>query len=987
MINEADKQYTIIKIKVAEANQVFTVKSGYVYWWGEGARIDSPKPTDQSHKYTEVGEYLVYIKGVNRTYTIANTTSGSKTYSTFIINDTNSKKMIIEVLNFGNTIQSLYDAFSNCVNLVKIPTYTPSSIVDLSFAFTNCSSLKEPIQYVNDSVLHMVQTYNGCSLIKKAYKYPKNLIDIYGCYWGCRLLKNAPDFPENIENGAYVYASCESIVLPPKINNNCKKLNSVLEFCKSLIEMPDIPNGVTDVVNAFKVTAITETKILPEGIKSLQYTFSNCEKLIKIKNVPSTVNNMDSTFARCTSLEKIDLKYSDFPNANSFNSTFEGCTKLKNSIQGKPTRLSFAKRMYYNCISLEEISDVHLVMTGGLISTNEGNMYYNCKKIKTMNGEPYSIFDLPDYTGGLINTLALKINIPSDNYAVTITNGNIYQWGTGQGSVSGKTKMYPKGEYIMILTLNSDNFSSIDRKEVITEIIHIPSNFNMPSAFTGCKNLKKCCSLEKVKATSLLDSFRECESLEYAPKLRDSVENLNQAFYESGIKYITNIPKSLKTADFAFSKCKNLKSVDFTFDSNVESLSSFLQDDINLTKLRLDLSLISNNEVILSFLIKGCKSLKSENLEIIFPQDISFNLKQIFQSIDNGEILYKLPSIKPENFGASLGMYGNGEEMFESYKSMYIPMLLAGTISEDQGNDMLENLKNMEQMEVSKSRVKKCYNIWKYFPEAETKEWILNDSFPVKNSQFTFTGNREINTFIDYKTGEETFGSYGLIPEIWGGAYSDSKNVIAVRVPAGTTINIIKDANSYIDGGKYCVFPTTKNSITYEEEGKYFISSEDDFDIADDSCKYVVEICHLNNDSTICKKGLSRFINLVYCNNILSNDDGDYSDYFANCHALINSPTIPSNAIKCDRMFASTNIKNAPNIPIGVISCQGMFDECKNLVSDTVIPTTVKNCKFAFRHCFALKNTVQTFSGYSIDLESENCYLGTKVENVPDNWK
>ena len=86
-------------------------------------------------------------------------------------------------------------------------------------------------------------------------------------------------------------------------------------------------------------------------------------------------------------------------------------------------------------------------------------------------------------------------------------------------------------------------------------------------------------------------------------------------------------------------------------------------------------------------------------------------------------------------------------------------------------------------------------------------------------------------------------------------------------------------------------------------------------------------------------------------------------------------------------MFASTNIKNAPSIPIGVISCQSMFDECKNLVSDTIIPTTVKNCKFAFRHCFALKNTTQTFSGYSADLESENCYLGTKVKNVPDNWK
>ena len=352
MINETDKQYTIIKIKVTEANQVFTVKSGYVYWWGEGARIDSPKPTDQSHTYANVGEYLVYIKGVNRTYTIANTTSRSKTYSTFIIND-NSKKMIIEVLNFGNTIQSLYDTFSNCINLTKIPTYTPSSIIDLSFAFTNCPSLKEPIQYVNDSVLHMVQTYRKCSSIKKAYKYPKNLIDIYGCYWECTSLKNAPDFPENIENGSYVYASCSSIVLPPKINNNCKILNSVLEYCENLIEMPDIPNGVTDIINAFKGTAITETKFLPEGIKSLQNTFLNCKNLIKIKNIPSTINNMDATFKGCESLEKIDLRYSDFPKADSFNSTFEGCTKLKNSIQGKPIRLSYSKRMYYTCISLE----------------------------------------------------------------------------------------------------------------------------------------------------------------------------------------------------------------------------------------------------------------------------------------------------------------------------------------------------------------------------------------------------------------------------------------------------------------------------------------------------------------------------------------------------------------------------------------------------------------------------------------------------------
>ena len=900
--------------------------------------------------------------------------------------------MIIEVLNFSNSIQSLYKAFENCINLTTIPTNTPDSLIDLSFAFCACTKLKNPIQRVGDSVLYMVHTYDRCTF-EKAYDFPKNVIDIVGCYSYCRNLKNAPDLPENVKSAKYLFAST-NITFPPKINDKCVTLSNAFEYCKNLIEMPDIPDSVIYMDDSFKNTSITTVKKLPDGIKTLLNSFSNCEELVEITNIPSNVTDISNCFKGCINLRKINLSYSDFPKAEKFDSTFEGCEKLKNTIKGKPTKLTSCKRMYYGCTSLEEILDnIHTIITPES-KVIQKDMYFGCFNIKKMNDEEFSIYDLYYYNGGLPHVLSVKIEIPNDNYPVTVTYGIPYLWDKNLDCIADPnqlTKVYNKGEYtLMIFADYDERYACIDNIELVTEIFNVPIDFRMKEAFKNFINLKKCCSLRRLLDPDWTSCFENCKSLEYAPEVTNYVEKFDKGFFNSGINSICNIPQYLETATFLFAGCLNLENVDVKLNPYVTSIESLFEGDVNLIKLKLDLSEITT-DVMLYTIVAGCRNLKNKNFELILPKTGEIDFRYMLTNYFNGDDeLYRIPDLDSYNrFGPCRGLYGNLEDTVSEYKTSYTNLVMAGLYQEEAANIILGVFDDKLVNKIPTAR--KCHNLWKYFPELETKQ--VNKvveggaSVPHICSNYTFTGNREIDTFIDYKTGEETYGSYGLIPEAWGGSYSADKNIIAVRVRAGSTINIIKDNDSFIDFGSYSAVPTKKNSFTYKKAGKYFITSTENFDFASDSCEFVVEICNLKSDCVIGKKSMNRFKNLVYCPVIFENETGDYTDYFANCHALKFPPEIPANAKICDRMFTCTNIKNAPTIPESVISCQSIFDECKNLVTDTRIPNGVKNCKFAFRNCFALKDTVQDFTGYASDIESENCFKGTEIENIPDGWK
>lgn len=271
--------------------------------WGDNTdltRIFSRKDYNRaSHRYATAGSYQIKILGDYPSLR-------------WWEND-ECKNYLIKIVQWGNiNLQTLYNAFMGCPNLVSIPASIPN-VKDYSFAFTNCSglaSLPDGLFTNTFAAEDFTSTFDGCTSLRSLPPY---------------LFKDCV----NALSFAWTFHNTGLVALPVGLFENCHKafdFGCVFFSCTQLINLPnDLFSDCTEASSfsgAFwdcsSLTSITST------------LFANCKK----------VEDFSFAFMNCTALtgttpvsnEGFELwqraGQTGYPDVIYGGSCFEGCTGL-----------------------------------------------------------------------------------------------------------------------------------------------------------------------------------------------------------------------------------------------------------------------------------------------------------------------------------------------------------------------------------------------------------------------------------------------------------------------------------------------------------------------------------------------------------------------------------------------------------------------------------------------------------------------------------
>lgn len=215
-------------------------------------------------------------------------------------------------------------------------------------------------------------------------------------------------------NLSYYFASMYGLKECNSLNtDNATNMAHMFHTCVTLpnqIQLSDT-SKVTNMVSMFEECRnLKSINIDASAITTGERMFYDCISLENVNiNISNKITNMHYMFYKCTNLETITSTQFDTSNVTNMAELFDGNTALKsipNLSINKVTDLSYA---FQNCVELEEIT-----ITETSVVTKVINLFYNCKKLKRING----ILNLEKVTN--INFLKNIFGGDASTYAPTL---------------------------------------------------------------------------------------------------------------------------------------------------------------------------------------------------------------------------------------------------------------------------------------------------------------------------------------------------------------------------------------------------------------------------------------------------------------------------------------------------------------------------------------------------------------------------------------
>lgn len=986
-LTEQDKQFTILRIKTTAANTKISITKGKVYSWGEGNDVTNPGEANSSHVYAKAGEYIIKI-GIVQMKVILSTfpLMTANYFGIELGSDVTTRNSVIEVINIGETTSSIQKTFKDCKKLVKTCETLPKRVYMTVGAFINCESLETSLTTLENltNLTDLESMYDGCRKLKQMPKFPPNLKYMNYTFRNCNSLEEGFDMPDSVRSALEAFSGCSSLKKMGKLSSSCTNYKNCFANTSALTECPDFPKTLPNNCNISSMYAnsgIQVLKHIPDTITSIE-EICNGSHVKTIINIPASVTNAHRAFMKCP-VKHLDLNYADFPNLTNAEEMFREATHLEEVIQGTPNASLKCANMYNNCTNLKVATSSYNNLTASTAKTNGANMYLGCNNIEVLDEGPGTIYDIPVPFGGKEGYLGLRITTTNENKIFGFSSAKAISWGdnsTPSTDTANVRHTYNKpGTYVVDLepinnAIKLANPSDLSEEtnaylKPLVEVINVPKNLQLKDLFSVCVNLTKVCSLKKNVSTDYSSLFSTCKSLKELPEINyDNIDNATNMFSGIPIEDIDVYFKNATKIDNLFEKCPNLKKAKVKAGSKCTSATGIFSICSSLQKAKLDFSECSLLKS-LDSLFSDCILMTEDDIKMLLPKSLSISAKHFVLNC-NLRNTYKM-NFSPSNL---IGAFTNSNSIaMLSTKESANQAVLSGQTSESDANQSLQT--QFGTYNDCYKRIKKVHNYWEKFAT-------------MLNSNHCFALCNELDIFIDLDTGKETFGSLGLIPVIWGGAYDSTKNVIAIEITQpNTEFKINNVDNNWIDYGKMTKCISKDETCIYEKPGRYFITCYGDFDIPKECRKHVTQVCNLIDTCTFGKDGFMDYENLIYCCRITKNETGDYSNYFVNCKHLMNTPEIPSNAVILDRAFSGTKITKPPIIPNTVKSTVSCFDECRNLKEDVVIPTTVENFSFTFRNCVNIESFVGNWNNtYSEKTKKVAVYKGNPNGTIPTDW-
>lgn len=305
------------------------------------------------------------------------------------------------LLSSAGTV-SFSSTFLNCKSLQSVTfptTVTAGVILNLLTTFSTCEGLMSVTLPSNADISTLESTFTGCRSLQEV-SLPSNtpsLSSFASTFTDCANLQNIT-LPTTVGASALPFTSTFSgttgltdVVIPSSyLLGSCVNM-----FLNSRVRSITLPNNVQNSLSSMATFASgcnnLEEVVLPTQMgtcTSFNATFQNCFRLksVTLPTALPQVNTMSSCFLTNRNLESITFPTS-MPalSTNGFNSTFSGCTSLKNVVL--PATISSAyttfSSAFTQCWSLETVT-LPTTQTTSLVVGAFLNMFNNCPSLKTV---------------------------------------------------------------------------------------------------------------------------------------------------------------------------------------------------------------------------------------------------------------------------------------------------------------------------------------------------------------------------------------------------------------------------------------------------------------------------------------------------------------------------------------------------------------------------------------------------------------------------
>lgn len=108
-------------------------------------------------------------------------------------------------------------------------------------------------------------------------------------------LKVAPEIPNTFTDLGYAFYNCSSLTETPELHEGILSLRFAFAECTSLTEIPEIPESVTNMYKAFYNTPIKGSITIPDGVTTLEDTFTGTSETIYMLYSSANTTAADAT--------------------------------------------------------------------------------------------------------------------------------------------------------------------------------------------------------------------------------------------------------------------------------------------------------------------------------------------------------------------------------------------------------------------------------------------------------------------------------------------------------------------------------------------------------------------------------------------------------------------------------------------------------------------------------------------------------------------
>lgn len=244
-----------------------------------------------------------------------------------------------------------------------------------------------------------VGLFHTCESLVASPRLPDGIKDLTAIYMGCTALTEPPHLPEGVTSLAMAFCGGDekdlrpmSLSRPPVIpasvgatdlgafdgaprSNYIPPLERTFFGCISMSDAPVIPEGIKSLRYTFGYSGVSSPPQIPDTVTDMTYAFMMCRNLTAAPRIPLSVKVLYGTFAYCSLLEAPELPMG----LEDMTATFAGNQALVR-VPNVPYTVTNLTAAFTACQSLEVIEEFSVDVTRCTMT----NAFADCPNLKAV---------------------------------------------------------------------------------------------------------------------------------------------------------------------------------------------------------------------------------------------------------------------------------------------------------------------------------------------------------------------------------------------------------------------------------------------------------------------------------------------------------------------------------------------------------------------------------------------------------------------------